>query len=84
MLSKNVVKNYSHAEAMVREATSNDPWGPNSALMSELAEYTFHLEAYSLVMSMLWKRLNDHGKNWRHVYKVWRFCKNGLNYLACN
>ena len=19
---------------------------------------------------MLWKRLNDHGKNWRHVYKA--------------
>ena len=27
-------------------------------------------QAYSLVMGMLWKRLNDHGKNWRHVYKV--------------
>ena len=22
-------------------------------------------------MGMLWKRLNDHGKNWRHVYKVY-------------
>lgn len=21
-------------------------------------------------MGMIWKRLNDHGKNWRHVYKV--------------
>merc|ERR1711879_816472 len=21
-------------------------------------------------MAMLWKRLNDHGKNWRHVYKA--------------
>lgn len=21
-------------------------------------------------MQMLWKRLNDHGKNWRHVYKA--------------
>ena len=27
-------------------------------------------QAYSLVMGMLWRRLNDHGKNWRHVYKV--------------
>ena len=27
-------------------------------------------QAYSLVMGMLWKRLNDHGRNWRHVYKV--------------
>ena len=21
------------------------------------------------IMNMLWKRLSDHGKNWRHVYK---------------
>ena len=67
---KNVVYNYSDAEAKVREATSNDPWGPSSALMGELAEYTYHAQAYGLVMGMLWKRLNDHGKNWRHVYKV--------------
>lgn len=66
---KNVVYNYSDAEAKVREATSNDPWGPSSALMGELAEYTYHVQAYGLVMGMLWKRLNDHGKNWRHVYK---------------
>lgn len=67
---KNVVYNYSDAEAKVREATSNDPWGPSSALMAELADYTFHVQAYSLVMGMLWKRLNDHGRNWRHVYKA--------------
>ena len=41
--SKNVVYNYSDAEAKVREATSNDPWGPSSALMAELADYTFHV-----------------------------------------
>ncbi len=62
--------NYTDAEAKVREATSNDPWGPSSAVMAELADYTFHVQAYALVMGMLWKRLNDHGKNWRHVYKV--------------
>ena len=41
--SKNVVLNYSDAEAKVREATSNDPWGPSSAIMTELSEYTFHV-----------------------------------------
>ena len=65
-----MVYNYTDAEAKVREATSNDPWGPSSAVMAELADYTFHVQAYALVMGMLWKRLNDHGKNWRHVYKV--------------
>ena len=32
---------YSNAEAKVREATSNNPWGPSSAIMMELSEYTF-------------------------------------------
>ena len=32
--------------------------------------YLLHREAYTHVMGMIWKRLNDHGKNWRHVYKV--------------
>lgn len=68
-----MVYNYTDAEAKVREATSNDPWGPSSAVMSELSDYTYHIEAYGMVMGMLWKRLNDHGKNWRHVYKVWAY-----------
>lgn len=25
---------------------------------------------YQIVMAVLWKRINDTGKNWRHVYKV--------------
>ena len=41
--SKNVVFNYTDAEVKVREATSNDPWGPSSTIMTELAEYTFHV-----------------------------------------
>ncbi|XP_033908583.3 epsin-2 [Acipenser ruthenus] len=67
---KNVVKNYSEAEIRVREATSNDPWGPSSSLMTEIADLTYNVVAFSEIMSMIWKRLNDHGKNWRHVYKA--------------
>uniref|UniRef100_A0A8C5D2G2 ENTH domain-containing protein n=1 Tax=Gouania willdenowi TaxID=441366 RepID=A0A8C5D2G2_GOUWI len=67
---KNIVHNYSEAEIKVREATSNDPWGPSSSLMSEIADLTFNVVAFAEVMGMLWKRLNDSGKNWRHVYKV--------------
>ncbi|XP_074509491.1 epsin-1 isoform X9 [Sebastes fasciatus] len=66
---KNIVHNYSEAEIKVREATSNDPWGPSSSLMSEIADLTYNVVAFSEIMSMVWKRLNDHGKNWRHVYK---------------
>ena len=66
---KNVVKNYTDAQVKVREATSNDPWGPSSTLMSEIADLTYNVVAFTEIMQMIWKRLNDHGKNWRHVYK---------------
>jgi len=66
----NVVRNYSDAEKKVREATSNDAWGPSSSLMSEIADMTYNVSAFSDIMTMIWKRVNDHGKNWRHVYKA--------------
>ncbi|XP_076823533.1 epsin-2-like isoform X2 [Clavelina lepadiformis] len=66
----NVVRNYSDAEIKVREATSNDPWGPSSSLMSEIADMTYNVVYFSEIMTMIWKRINDHGKNWRHVYKA--------------
>ncbi|KAM6957554.1 epsin-3 [Aplochiton taeniatus] len=75
---KNMVNNYTEAEIKVREATSNDPWGPPSSLMSEIADLTFNVVAFTEVMGMIWKRLNDHGKNWRHVYKALTL----LDYLA--
>ncbi|KAJ8246074.1 hypothetical protein GJAV_G00263360 [Gymnothorax javanicus] len=67
---KNIVNNYSEAEKKVREATSNDSWGPSSSLMSEIADLSYNVVAFSEIMSMIWRRLNDHGKNWRHVYKA--------------
>ncbi|XP_054438521.1 ENTH domain-containing protein 1 [Pteronotus mesoamericanus] len=66
---KNFVKNYSDAEIKVREATSNDPWGPSGSLMLAISDLTFNAISLSEIMNMLWQRLNDHGKNWRHVYK---------------
>uniref|UniRef100_A0A0N5CB75 ENTH domain-containing protein n=1 Tax=Strongyloides papillosus TaxID=174720 RepID=A0A0N5CB75_STREA len=66
---KNVACNYSDAQVKVREATSNDPWGPSTVMMSEIADLTYNPAAFNDIMVMLFKRLNDHGKNWRHVYK---------------
>lgn len=68
--AKNIVKKYSDAQIKVREATSNDPWGPSSTIMAEIADLTYNVVAFSEIMQMIWKRLNDHGKNWRHVYKA--------------
>ncbi|PAA50600.1 hypothetical protein BOX15_Mlig007443g1 [Macrostomum lignano] len=66
---KNVVHNYSDAQVKVRKATSNDPWGPSGALMSEISDMTYNSQAFSEIMSMLWKRLADKAKHWRHVCK---------------
>ncbi|KAF3054814.1 Epsin-1 [Daldinia childiae] len=68
---KNVTKGYSSVQVKVREATSNDPWGPTGTQMSEIAHLTFNssTEFYDIV-DMLDKRLNDKGKNWRHVLKA--------------
>ncbi|KAI4882284.1 hypothetical protein NFI96_003248 [Prochilodus magdalenae] len=65
---KNLVQNFSEAEVKVREATSNDPWGPSSSQMSDISDLTYNVVACNEIMAMLWKRLSD-DKNWRHVYK---------------
>ncbi|KAI9144053.1 hypothetical protein BKA69DRAFT_906860 [Paraphysoderma sedebokerense] len=67
---KNIAKGYTDIEQKVREATSNDPWGPNSTLMAEIADATYSPHEFLLIMKMIDKRMNDHGKNWRHVFKA--------------
>ncbi|CAG5112562.1 Oidioi.mRNA.OKI2018_I69.chr2.g6761.t1.cds [Oikopleura dioica] len=66
---RNVVHNYTEVEIKVREATSNDPWGPSSSIMAEIADLTYNMTAFPEIMGIIWKRLSDTGKNWRHVYK---------------
>uniref|UniRef100_A0A8C5DQ62 Epsin-1-like n=1 Tax=Gouania willdenowi TaxID=441366 RepID=A0A8C5DQ62_GOUWI len=65
---KNLVQNYSEAEVKVREATSNDPWGPSSSQMADLSDLTYNVVACNEIMTMLWKRLKD-DRNWRHIHK---------------
>ncbi|TFK83247.1 ENTH-domain-containing protein [Polyporus arcularius HHB13444] len=66
---KNYTKGYSDVQAKVREATSNDPWGPSGTQMNELAQLSYNQDHFVEIMEMLDKRLNDKGKNWRHVFK---------------
>ncbi|KIW49377.1 hypothetical protein PV05_11058 [Exophiala xenobiotica] len=67
---KNVTKGYSSVQIKVRNATSNDPWGPTGTDMAEIAALTFNNPSdFYEIMDMLDKRLNDKGKNWRHVLK---------------
>ncbi|OJJ02565.1 hypothetical protein ASPVEDRAFT_133159 [Aspergillus versicolor CBS 583.65] len=67
---KNVTKGYSAVQVKVRNATSNDHWGPTGTDMAEIASMTFGSPTdFYEIMDMLDKRLNDKGKNWRHVLK---------------
>ncbi|KAK1155361.1 epsin-2-like [Acipenser oxyrinchus oxyrinchus] len=66
---KKLVKKYSEAEIKVREATSNDPWGPSSSLMSEIADLTYSVSGLAEITAALWERLGHAGRSWRHVFK---------------
>ncbi|CAM6069416.1 unnamed protein product [Sphagnum tenellum] len=67
-------------EVKVLEATSNEPWGPHGTIMADIAQATRNFNDYQLIMANLYKRLNDTGRNWRHVYKSLTV----LEYLVAN
>ncbi|GAA5968676.1 hypothetical protein JCM8115_003676 [Rhodotorula mucilaginosa] len=68
-VAKNSIKGYSDTQTKIRDATSNDPWGPSGTQMAELAQLTYNQQDFVEIIEMLEKRLNDKGKNWRHVFK---------------
>ncbi|KAK9459057.1 uncharacterized protein V1516DRAFT_680813 [Lipomyces oligophaga] len=67
---KNVTNWYSHAQVLVRDATCNEDFGPFGCDLAEIASMTFDQACFVEIMSMLEKRLNDKGRNWRHVLKA--------------
>ncbi|WFD43095.1 hypothetical protein MPSI1_001748 [Malassezia psittaci] len=69
-VGKNYIKGYTDTQIKVREATSNDPWGPSASQMNELAQLSHNHTDFIEMMEILDKRLNDKGKNWRHVFKA--------------
>jgi hypothetical protein len=61
---------YSPYEIKVRDLTSNDPFAGNAQrARKEVAEATANYENFLVTMRVIWERLNDTGRNWRHVYK---------------
>jgi epsin len=38
--------------------------------MQEITQYSFNGRDLMIIMEVIDKRLNDSGKNWRHVFKV--------------
>ncbi|KAJ8497623.1 hypothetical protein OPV22_008175 [Ensete ventricosum] len=57
-------------EQKILDATSNEPWGPHGSLLADIAQATRNYHEYQMIMNVIWKRINDTGKNWRHVYKA--------------
>eukprot|EP01134_Creolimax_fragrantissima_P005664 CFRG5664T1 len=66
---KDVVNDYTEIERKVRKATSNKPYRASGSQMAEIADATYDPVQFPQIMGMLWKRLNEPGKYWRHVYK---------------
>nr|XP_043609236.1 clathrin interactor EPSIN 2-like [Erigeron canadensis] len=67
-------------EQKVLDATSNESWGPHGSLLAEIAMASRNYHEYQMIMTVIWKRINDTGKNWRHVYKGLTV----LEYLVAN
>lgn len=67
-------------EQKILDATSNEPWGPHGSLLADIAQATRNIHEYQMIMHVIWKRINDTGKNWRHVYKALIV----LEYLVAN
>ncbi|XAR71125.1 hypothetical protein NMG60_11028245 [Bertholletia excelsa] len=57
-------------EQKVLDATSNEPWGPHGSLLADIAQSSRNYHEYQMIMAVIWKRISDTGKNWRHVYKA--------------
>jgi epsin len=70
IISKNFAKGYSDIQIRVREATSNDPNTPPLNLLQAISNATHSQREFMDIFYILGKRLNDSGKNWRHVFKA--------------
>ncbi|KAK4766113.1 hypothetical protein SAY87_007755 [Trapa incisa] len=68
-VNKKVLK-VSGVEQKVLDATNNEAWGPHGTHLSDIAIASRNFHEYQIIMSVIWKRINDTGKNWRHVYKA--------------
>lgn len=59
----------SQTEILIKNATSNDPFGPTTTQLNQLALLTQHDKPLSEIITVLTKRLNDGSRDWRHVLK---------------
>ncbi|BAT93522.1 hypothetical protein LR48_Vigan02g275400 [Vigna angularis] len=67
-------------EQKVLDATNNEAWGPHGSLLADVAQASRNYYECQMIMAIIWKRINDTGKNWRHVYKALTV----LEYMVAN
>eukprot|EP01102_Stenamoeba_stenopodia_P006537 TRINITY_DN1801_c0_g1_i1.p1 TRINITY_DN1801_c0_g1~~TRINITY_DN1801_c0_g1_i1.p1 ORF type:complete len:351 (-),score=100.21 TRINITY_DN1801_c0_g1_i1:103-1155(-) len=56
-------------EKKVRSATKDDGWKPSERVLMEIADATHSYKHLPVIMKVIWKRLNDHTRNWKKLYK---------------
>ncbi|CAB4252192.1 similar to Saccharomyces cerevisiae YDL161W ENT1 Epsin-like protein involved in endocytosis and actin patch assembly and functionally redundant with Ent2p [Maudiozyma barnettii] len=67
--AKNIMKGYSNAQVLVRNATANSDEQISRDNLDEISQLTYSNAEFFDIMDMLDKRINDKGKYWRHVAK---------------
>lgn len=74
--ARKAVLDLSDEEALVEEATNEEPWGPHGQTMSKIADATHSrdMEKFSDIMRTLWRRIAEGTKpggneRWRRSYK---------------
>ncbi|SMN18276.1 similar to Saccharomyces cerevisiae YDL161W ENT1 Epsin-like protein involved in endocytosis and actin patch assembly and functionally redundant with Ent2p [Maudiozyma saulgeensis] len=67
--AKNIMKGYSSAQVLVRNATANSDEQISRDNLDEISQLTYSNAEFFDIMDMLDKRINDKGKYWRHVAK---------------
>jgi hypothetical protein len=76
-VAKNYTKGYSDVQAKVRDATSNDPWGPSGTQMNEIAQMTYN-QFVPHSFRCLSTRVNLFGSYPGTISsRLWRFWING-------
>ncbi|CAN1219141.1 Clathrin interactor EPSIN 1, partial [Linum perenne] len=57
-------------EQKALDATNDEPWGPHGTVLQEISQATRKYTECQMIMSVLWTRLGETGKDWRLVYKA--------------
>ncbi|KAK9458058.1 ENTH domain-containing protein [Dipodascopsis uninucleata] len=67
---KNHRSGYTNEQIKVRNVTNNDPFSPTEQELQEINQWTYDKDRFHAVFEILYMRLNDKSKYWRHIIKA--------------